>query len=156
MFKIRPVLDCIKNLLFEGDAANCPTGTGYNATGGKCYFVSPTNTYNWFQAQEQCVLKGIVKHYIFLLFILKRSSVVFKTIMHYSESIGGSRGACPVHAPLWDPILSFSHTFSPKSAHIRGPRPPNGCTLPLREILDPPLESIGRLHQECCPVLVCL
>ena len=39
-------------------------------------------------------------------------------------SIGGSRGACPAHAPLWDPILSFSHTFSLKSAHIRGPHPP--------------------------------
>ena len=25
--------------------------------------------------------------------------------------------------PLRDPILSFSHTFSPKSAHIGGPRP---------------------------------
>ena len=26
--------------------------------------------------------------------------------------------------PPWDPILSFSHTFSLKSAHVRGPRPP--------------------------------
>ena len=26
--------------------------------------------------------------------------------------------------PLWDPILSFLHTFSSKSAHVRGPRPP--------------------------------
>ena len=26
--------------------------------------------------------------------------------------------------PLRDPILSFSHTFSPKSARVRGPRPP--------------------------------
>ena len=51
--------------------------------------------------------------------------------------LGG--GACPAHAPLWDPILSFSHTFSPKSAHARGPRPPNGCMPPLREILDLPL-----------------
>ena len=32
--------------------------------------------------------------------------------------------------PLWDPILSFTHTFSPKSASIGGPRPPNGCTPP--------------------------
>ena len=31
----------------------------------------------------------------------------------------------PAHAPppLWDPILSFSHTFSPKSAHVGGPQP---------------------------------
>ena len=26
--------------------------------------------------------------------------------------------------PLWDPIPSFSHTFSRKSAHVGGPRPP--------------------------------
>ena len=44
--------------------------------------------------------------------------------------IGGSGGACPAHTPLWDPILSFLHTFSPKSAHIRGPCPPNGCMPP--------------------------
>ena len=25
--------------------------------------------------------------------------------------------------PLWDPILLFLHTFSPKSAHVGGPRP---------------------------------
>ena len=30
-----------------------------------------------------------------------------------------------------DPILSFSHTFSPKSAHVGGPRPPNGSTTPM-------------------------
>ena len=35
-----------------------------------------------------------------------------------------------MHAPPWDPILSFLHTFSLKSAHIGGPRPPNGCTPP--------------------------
>ena len=34
------------------------------------------------------------------------------------QNIGGSRGAC-----LWDPILLFLHTFSPKSAHVGGPRP---------------------------------
>ena len=53
--------------------------------------------------------------------------------------IGGSRGACPAHTPPWDRILSFSHTFSPKSAHVGGPCPPNGCTPPLWEILDLPL-----------------
>ena len=35
-----------------------------------------------------------------------------------------------MHAPLWDPILSFLHTFSLKSARVGGPHPPNGCTLP--------------------------
>ena len=28
-----------------------------------------------------------------------------------------------VLAPPWDPILSFSHSFSPKSTHAGGPRP---------------------------------
>ena len=54
--------------------------------------------------------------------------------------IGGSRGRCAGRTPpLWDPILSFSHTFLSKSAHVGGPHPPNGSTPPLREILDPPL-----------------
>ena len=38
--------------------------------------------------------------------------------------IGRSRGGMPGARPLWDPILSFLHTFLPKSAHVRGPRPP--------------------------------
>ena len=35
-------------------------------------------------------------------------------------------GALPVHPPppQWDPILSYSHTFLPKSACIRGWHPP--------------------------------
>ena len=60
-------------------------------------------------------------------------------------NIGGSRGACPAQAPPpWDPILSFSHTFSPKSAHVRGPRPTltGARPPPLREILDPPLIKV--------------
>ena len=45
--------------------------------------------------------------------------------------IGGSRGRAQHMPPLWDPILSFLHTFSPKSAHVGGPCPPtNGCTPP--------------------------
>ena len=35
--------------------------------------------------------------------------------------LGGRARRTP---PLWDPILSFSHTFSLKSAHVGGPRPP--------------------------------
>ena len=51
--------------------------------------------------------------------------------------LGGRAGHLP---PPMGPILSFLHTFSPKSACIGGPHPPNGCTPPpLREILDPPL-----------------
>ena len=35
----------------------------------------------------------------------------------------------PAHAPLRDPILSFSHTYSLKSTHVGGPHPPlNGST----------------------------
>ena len=72
------------------------------------------------------------------LFLIELKQNKSKNIYIYSLSssppagitIGGSRGACPVHAPLWDPILSFLHTFSPKSAHVGGPPPPNGCTLP--------------------------
>ena len=50
--------------------------------------------------------------------------------------------------PLRDPILSFSHTFSPKSARVTGPRPSLTGPRPLREILDPPL--ICLIH--CYPV----
>ena len=32
-------------------------------------------------------------------------------------------GACWAHTPLWYPILSFVHTFSLKSTHMRGPCP---------------------------------
>ena len=39
-----------------------------------------------------------------------------------------------MHDPLRDPILSFSHTFSLKSAHVGGQRPPpNGLTAPTGE-----------------------
>ena len=30
----------------------------------------------------------------------------------------------------WPGARTFSHTFSPESAHVGGPRPPNGCTPP--------------------------
>ena len=39
---------------------------------------------------------------------------------------GGVSGA----RPLLDPILSFSHTFSPKSARVRGPCPLMGACPP--------------------------
>ena len=57
--------------------------------------------------------------------------------------LGGGGGMPGARHPLWDPILSFLHTFSPKSAHIGGPcPPPNGCTPPQQEIMDPPLRYI--------------
>ena len=62
--------------------------------------------------------------------------------MNISEVISNSRHwriqGAPVAPPQWDPILSFSHTFSLKSTHIRG-RPPNGSAPPQPEILDPQL-----------------
>ena len=39
-------------------------------------------------------------------------------------------GGVPGARPLWDPILLFLHTFSPKSIRIRGPRPPMGARPP--------------------------
>ena len=39
--------------------------------------------------------------------------------------LGGHAG----HTPPY--ILSFSHTFLPKSAHIGGPYPPNGSMPPM-------------------------
>ena len=62
-----------------------------------------------------------------------------KSLLTLCINIGRSRGACPAHASLWDPILSFSHTFSPKSAHIGGACPP------LWEILDLPLINICKI-----------
>ena len=42
---------------------------------------------------------------------------------------GGSRGHHQHAPPQWDPILSFSHTFLPKSTRVRGWHPPNGSVL---------------------------
>ena len=52
------------------------------------------------------------------------------TMYNGTSIIGRSRGACWVHAPPWDPILLFLHTFLLKSAHVGGPRPPNRSTPP--------------------------
>ena len=40
------------------------------------------------------------------------------------------QGAPPAYAPQQDPILSFSHMFLPKSAHVRGRHPTNGSVPP--------------------------
>ena len=47
--------------------------------------------------------------------------------MEALADLGGRARRTP---PLWDPILLFSHTFSPKSAHIGGPRPLTGARPP--------------------------
>ena len=49
----------------------------------------------------------------------------FERVVHIGGS-GGGGGVPGAHHPLWDPILSFSHTFSPKSTRIGGPRLPTG------------------------------
>ena len=60
----------------------------------------------------------------------------------FNLCIDGSRGggASPVCAPppQWDPILSFLHTFSLKSTHVKGQHPPT-AQCPQWEILDLPL-----------------
>ena len=64
---------------------------------------------------------------------------------------GGVAGAPP---PQQDPILSFSHMFSPKSTHVGGRRPPP----PQREILDPPLNSVQIMKstKDVIYVMTCL
>ena len=47
----------------------------------------------------------------------------------------GASGAC---VDQWDPILSFSHAFLPKSTLIRGRHPPMD-QRPQWEIMDHPL-----------------
>ena len=60
--------------------------------------------------------------------VISHSTLDVRTTQFISlADLGGMPGTCH---PLWDPILSFSHTFSPKSACVGGPCPPNGCTPP--------------------------
>ena len=51
---------------------------------------------------------------------------------------GRSRWACLAHAPPWDPILLFLHTFLAKSARVGGPRPP-----PPQRVHAPPTGNPG-------------
>ena len=55
-----------------------------------------------------------------------------------ADLVGGG-GVPGARHPLWDPILSFLHTFSLKSTCIGGPHPSQWVHAPLQEILDPPL-----------------
>ena len=60
--------------------------------------------------------------------------------------IGRSRGhAWHMPLPLWDPILSFWHTFSAKSTRVGSPHSPPMGPRPLREMLDPPLKQMNVL-----------
>ena len=59
---------------------------------------------------------------------------IYKTLIGSATYIDESRG-CHRHSPQWDPILSFLHTFLPKSARVGGLchppmawRPPTGNT----------------------------
>ena len=49
----------------------------------------------------------------------------------------------PTHVPLRDPILLFSHTFSPKGAHVGGPCPQNGSKPHYRKSWIHPCEGAG-------------
>ena len=66
---------------------------------------------------------------------MKNCAIILCTI-----TIGGSRGACWVHAtPYGTQFFHFCIHFHQKVPMSKSTSPPNGCTPPLREILDPPL-----------------
>ena len=54
-------------------------------------------------------------------------------LIYNTKSIGGSRGRAGARPPLQDPILSFSHTFSLKSAHVGSQKPPKMGPRPPTE-----------------------
>ena len=58
---------------------------------------------------------------------IKNRTLCVNEIPQSLADLGGCAGCT---SPLWDQILSFSHTFFPKSTHVGGPRPPNGSIPP--------------------------
>ena len=67
----------------------------------------------------------------YLCYLLFTSDTSTQIISKYkSETLADLVGACRAHAPLWDPILSFLHTFSPKSTRVGGPRLLTGVCPP--------------------------
>ena len=52
------------------------------------------------------------------------------TFLHMHMALADLGGRAWHTPPLWDPILSFLHTFSPKSAHVGGARPPQWVHAP--------------------------
>ena len=60
-------------------------------------------------------------------------------VFHCWITIGGSRGPCPAHAPHGTQFFRFRIHFHQKVPTSEVHTPPNGCTPPLWEILDPPL-----------------
>ena len=76
-----------------------------------------------------CILAMYISYVTFAHYILcsGRYSVNLSHVVACIMAIpviGGSGGGVFGTHPQWDPILLFSHTFSPKSAHVRGPCPP--------------------------------
>ena len=49
---------------------------------------------------------------------------------HYNTTSLADPGGAAGAPPQQDPFLLFSHTFSPKSVHVRGWRPPTGRRPP--------------------------
>ena len=73
---------------------------------------------------------------------VRKTSAILSISQRCSKTIGGSRGGRAGARPLQDPILSFLHTFSLKSAHVGGQNPPKMSPRPpLRKILDPALKT---------------
>ena len=69
-----------------------------------------------------------------LKFIGKKNTHNNENIVHYKcmTPIGGSGGGGRARhmPPLQDQILSFLHTFLPKSTHVGGPHPPQWVHAP--------------------------
>ena len=76
----------------------------------------------------------------------------------FPNALTDPRGAAGARPPCY-PVLSFSHTFLPKSARVGGRRPASNGSAPLQwEILDPPLIPLGndkitrysQIPEDCC------
>ena len=70
--------------------------------------------------------KSKIIHNSFNFNYFKQCCVINMDNIWTNYSIGGSRGHAWSTPSLQDPVLSFPHTFSPKSARVGGPRPLTG------------------------------
>ena len=88
-------------------------------------------------------------------FLLRTVNIVPLLIFN---SIGGSRGgACPAHAhPYGTQFFRFRIHFHRKVPMSEVHTPPNRCTPPLREILDPPLNRFHAVRPMSSLVNLCM